>query len=150
MGATTARRTVPRGRMLTLSLALSVLLMSACASAQATPTPPAVPVVTAASTPAASGQTVTLAMDGQTVTVRNGERILLQLGEEYTWTVAPDDAGVISRVVNVTTIRGSQGLYEAHKPGKTTLRATGDPQCRTAQPPCAAPSRTFTIDVVVQ
>jgi hypothetical protein len=60
-----------------------------------------------------------------------------------------DDPAVVSRVVNVLTIRGSQGLYEARQPGRTTLNATGDPICRQAQPPCGAPSRLFRLQVVV-
>jgi hypothetical protein len=142
-----------RTRTLAVILALNLLIAVACASAgasaQATATPAALPTATA-DAPASSGLIVTLDMNGQTVTMRNGERFLLQLGEEYNWTVIPDDPRVISRVVNVMTIRGSQGLYEAHVQGNTTLRASGDPQCRSSQPPCTAPSRMFVINVVVQ
>jgi carboxyl-terminal processing protease len=98
----------------------------------------------------ASPQTVTLDNEGQTVTLKIGERFLLELGEEYDWTVAVADQSVLSRVVNVTVVRHAQGLYEAHKTGLTTLTATGDPVCSQSQPPCAMPSRLFEIRVIVQ
>lgn len=98
----------------------------------------------------ASSQTVTLDNEGETITLRQGERFLLKLGEEYVWTVAVADQSVLSRVVNVTVVRGAQGLYEARGMGTTTLTATGDPVCRQSQPPCAMPSRVFQIKVEVQ
>ncbi len=101
-------------------------------------------------TPAADKHTVTLADNGQTITLHTGERFLLSLGEGYDWTVTPGDQAIVTRVVNVLTIRGSQGLYEARNPGRTTLTAIGDPACRKAQPPCALPSRVFRIEVAVQ
>ncbi|MCL5110700.1 MAG: hypothetical protein M1401_17925 [Chloroflexi bacterium] len=110
---------------------------------------PTLPAVTA--TPAAAeGRSVTLADDGRTIDMRVGERFLLALGEGYDWTVDIADPSVLSRVVNVLTVRGSQGLYEAHRAGTTALTATGDPPCRRAQPACAAPSRLFQVTVVVQ
>jgi hypothetical protein len=95
-------------------------------------------------------QTVTLDNDGQTITMNPGGRFLLELGEEYDWTVTVADPGIVSRLVNATVVPGAQGLYEAHKAGSTTLTASGDPVCRQSQPPCAAPSRSFTINIVVK
>lgn len=105
--------------------------------------------LTVSISPLSSLPTVTLADDGQTITLQPGQRFLLDLGADYNWTVTVDDPAIVSRVVNVLTIRGSQGLYEAHQPGRTTLSATGDPICRQAQPPCGAPSRLFRLQVVV-
>jgi photosystem II stability/assembly factor-like uncharacterized protein len=105
--------------------------------------------LTVSISPLSSSPTVTLADDGQTITLQAGQRFLLDLGADYNWTVTVDDPAVVSRVVNVLTIRGSQGLYEAHQPGRTTLSATGDPLCRQAQPPCGAPSRLFRLQMVV-
>jgi photosystem II stability/assembly factor-like uncharacterized protein len=105
--------------------------------------------LTVSISPLSSLPAVTLADDGQAITLRAGQRFLLDLGADYNWTVTVDDPAVVSRVVNVLTIRGSQGLYEAHQPGRTTLSATGDPICRQAQPPCGAPSRLFRLQVVV-
>ncbi len=94
--------------------------------------------------------TVTLAQDGQTIALRPGQRLLLKLGESEDWTVIPHDPEIVGRVVNVLTIRGSQGLYEAHRPGRTVLTGTGDPPCRKVQPPCTLPSRLFRLQVIVQ
>jgi hypothetical protein len=46
-------------------------------------------------------------------------------------------------------VRGAQGIYEAHNPGRTTLTAVVDPVCRNEQPPCGAPSLEFRLTVVV-
>jgi hypothetical protein len=120
---------------------------------------PAVPVMPSATvppseTPVVAGATdttsvVTLAADGTTIRLHPGQRFLLKLGEDYDWTVIVADQDVASRVINVMTVRGAQGLYEAHKVGQTTLTATGDPACRSAQPPCSAPSRRFQASIVV-
>lgn len=94
--------------------------------------------------------TVVLENSGQTVPLKVGQRFLLKLGEGYDWQVQVADQAILSRVPNVMVIRGAQGLYEAHLAGTTHLTATGDPPCRTAKPPCEAPSRMFEITVVVQ
>jgi hypothetical protein len=82
--------------------------------------------------------------------MRVGDRFLLSLGEGYDWTVAPADPSIVSQVSNVPAASGSQGVYEARKPGQTELGATGDPLCRKSRPPCGMPSRAFRIEVVVQ
>jgi photosystem II stability/assembly factor-like uncharacterized protein len=105
--------------------------------------------LTVSISPLSSLPAVTLADDGQTITLHSGQRFLLDLGADYDWTVTVDDPAIVSRMVNVLTIQGSQGLYEAHQPGHTTLRASGDPICRAAQPPCDTPSRLFELQVVV-
>ena len=94
-------------------------------------------------------RTVTLADDGQTVTLAHGTSFLLALGGEYDWQIQVADEGIVSRVPNIAVIAGAQGVYAAKQPGQTTLTATGDPVCRTAQPPCGAPSRAFHIQIVV-
>lgn len=91
-----------------------------------------------------------LRLYGGTITVRDGERFLLNLGEGYDWTVTIADERMLSRMVNVAVVRGAQGMYEAKQPGSTTLTATGEPVCRQSQPPCAMPSRLFKIDVTVR
>ncbi len=96
-----------------------------------------------------SGRIITLDDNSKTITLRVNETFLLQLGEGYDWNITIDDQTVLSRVVNVLVARGAQGIYEAHKPGRATLTAVGDPLCRRAKPPCAAPSRLFSLNVVV-
>ena len=95
-------------------------------------------------------KTVTLDQNGQTIDLAVGQSFLLKLGDQYDWTVTVADPAVISREVNVTVIRGAQGIYRAHERGRTTLSASGDPFCAQATPPCKMPSILFQIDVVVQ
>jgi hypothetical protein len=135
-----------RRLLYTTTCLLLVILLVGCAVGVA-------PTVTPTATSVELGggsRSVTLDDDDKTITMRVGERFLLNLGEGFDWQVLPDDPSILSRVVNVLTIRGSQGLYEAHKAGRTDLKATGDPTCRQSQPPCAAPSRLFHITIVVQ
>jgi hypothetical protein len=113
-----------------------------------TPVGPSVPVSGTSVTPSPNG--VTLADNGVTITVGVGQRFLLNLGEGYDWTVTIADQSVLSRVIGVLTIRGSQGLYEAHKPGQTVLSAAGEPTCRAENPPCGMPSRLFSLNVAVR
>jgi hypothetical protein len=94
-------------------------------------------------------KTITLADDGKTFTLQVDETFLLNFGEGYDWNISIDDQTIISREVNVMVIRGAQGIYKAHKPGRATLTAVGDPPCRQSVPPCAAPSRLFRLNVVV-
>jgi hypothetical protein len=119
--------------------AVAPLVLMACAGSplSGTPTP-------------ASSQIVTLADDGQAITLRVGDSFLLKLGEDYNWTPTVDDQTIVSRVVGITVVRGAQGVYNALRAGKTTLTAVGDPVCRQANPPCEQPSRMFTIQIVVQ
>ena len=101
-------------------------------------------------TPDASGNlSVTLADNGRMVVMHVGQRFLLNLGDTYNWTFSIDDQSIVSRVPNILTIRGSQGLFEAHAAGSTVLHATGDPQCRQSQPACGMPSILFQIQITV-
>jgi hypothetical protein len=94
---------------------------------------------------------VTLEDEGKTISMKVGDRFLLNLGTAiYEWTLSIDDQTVLSRVKNVMTIQGSQGLFEALKVGTTRLQADGDPLCARANPACKMPSRLFTITVLVE
>jgi hypothetical protein len=102
-------------------------------------------------TPDASGNlSVTLADNGGTVWMQVGQRFLLNLGEAYNWTFSIDDQSIVSRVPNILTIRGSQGLFAAHTAGTTILHAAGDPPCRQSKPACGMPSIAFQIQITVQ
>jgi hypothetical protein len=127
-----------------------VVIGTGIANAGVTPTSSSVATSTQSGSAGAAQRAVTLADDGQTIRLRVGERFLLNLGEGYDWTVDVDDQSIVSRVVNVLTVRGSQGLFEAHRPGSTTLRALGDLPCRQAKPPCMVPTRVFRLQIVVQ
>ncbi len=111
-------------------------------SSQATPTVPG------SGSPGEPGQ-VTLADNGLTIPLTVGQSFLLNLGPEYNWTVTVDDPAILSREVNVLVIRGAQGIYKANAPGETGLTADGDPACLQDSPPCLAPSKVFTLKVMV-
>ncbi len=111
--------------------------------------PPADTPTAAGGPTQAGGLTITRANNRQTITLHTGDRFVLLLGDEYQWTVTVADQTVLHRVVNITPIRGSQGVYEALKPGSTQLVAAGDPACRQSQPPCMLPSYSFELNVIV-
>jgi hypothetical protein len=100
--------------------------------------------------PPGGGLIVGLQDQGRTVLMHSGDRFLLQLGEEFDWMITSSDDSVVERVIDVTVIRGAQGLYEGRKSGEATLNGVGDPKCRSSQPPCMAPSMIFTLHVRVE
>ena len=108
------------------------------------------PAPTSSGQPSTGGRTVTLADVGTTVSLALGERFLLSLGADFDWTIDIADPTVVDRVRNISVIAGAQGVYEAKAAGRTTLSATGDPPCRKSTPQCAAPSRSFRVDLVVR
>jgi hypothetical protein len=73
--------------------------------------------------------TVTRDDNGRTITLQPGDRFLLKLGDDLDWTVAVDDPSVVSRVPNITVVRGAQGVYEARNTGATDLTAAGTVHC---------------------
>jgi ABC-type transport system substrate-binding protein len=114
---------------------------------QAYPAPAVSPTVVIMQQP----QAVTLEDEGKTIMMKVGDRFLLNLGTGiYEWTLSIGNQTVLSRVKNVMTIQGSQGLFETLKAGSTLLHADGDPLCAQAKPACKMPSRLFTITVVVE
>jgi hypothetical protein len=98
-------------------------------------TAPAKSTATPASEPATGPRTVTLADAGTSIDLKVGDSFLLALGETWDWNVAVNDPSIVSRQVNILVVRGAQGVYNAHKPGQTILRATGDPLCRQSNSP---------------
>jgi plastocyanin len=97
----------------------------------------------------ASNQIVTLAQNNQEIYLKNGERFLLKLGNNYDWNIDIPDQTVVSRVINIMVINGAQGIYEAHNTGTTTLTAQGDPLCLNSIPRCAMPSVLFKVNITV-
>ncbi len=154
---------------LLLTVTLFSLALSACAPAvaqagQNTPTIPAATLPAPSSTPVANtpaptevtsapdgggASVITLDYNNQLITMHPDETFLLKLGEGYTWDLAIDNMSVISRIPNIAVIRGAQGIYKAHMPGKATLTAQGDPECRQVKPACALPSVSFTLHIEV-
>ncbi len=94
--------------------------------------------------------TVTLNDNGKTVHVKQGDRVLVALGEDYTWELEISDQTVLSRVMGMMLIRGAQGLFDAAQPGQSVISAKGDPTCLTAEPACALPSIEFKVTVNVE
>ncbi len=107
-----------------------------------TPLPP--------TTTSAEPAPVTLADNGKTITLQVGQRFLLNLGSEKKWNVQVADQSIVSRVVNITVIRGAQGVYEAHAVGETKLTAAGTPICDSTQAGCSQIALPFEIQIVVQ
>jgi hypothetical protein len=129
---------------LMLGLLLLTIAAAGC-SGSGIPGASATPTVTA---PAAESRTVTLDDDHQTLTLHVGERFLLKLGDTLTWQVTVSDESVVSRVPNVTVVKGAQGIYEAKKIGQATLNGAGSPICA---PNTACPQliRAFTVSLEV-
>ena len=160
-------------KKISLLLIISLLagwLLSACAAVQVAPqstataqpplststlpapdtTPTPQPTVITPTPTTGNALTVTLQDQGKTVQLAVGETFLLQLGEDYTWDIQVADTGILGRVVNITVVRGAQGVYQALKSGTTTLTAAGDPVCRQAKPPCGRPSIQFSLTIEVK
>ncbi len=92
---------------------------------------------------------VTHADDGTTIVGRVGDRFLLQLGEEFNWTVAVSDPSIARRVPNVLVVRGAQGIYEAERVGETDVTAIGVLNCAPYQP-CPALAALFQVHISVR
>ena len=87
--------------------------------------------------------------NGSTRAMHVGDRFVLALPAGYDWVVSVANPAILGRAVNITVPQGAQGVYEALRPGTTTLSAVGDPLCRRSTPPCAAPSILFELHVTV-
>jgi hypothetical protein len=94
---------------------------------------------------------VTYAWSGRTVWLAPGQSFLLGLGgPPPDWRVRVADQRVLARRVNVTVVRGAQGIYVAKAPGKTTVTATDHYACQDVMPPCLPPNRLFRLTVIVR
>lgn len=128
-------------------LMLAALVLGACGSltagagsGRASPSPTAPP------------QTVkiTVADDHGTVTVHVGDRVQIALGEQYDWRLDPPDGVVLTHPVqNYMLVRGTQAIWLATAPGRSTVRATGTPACASGVA-CSQLALLFTatIDVI--
>lgn len=113
---------------------------------------PATPISAVPASPSALSvptvRTVTLADDGQTITLPTGTSFLLSLGSGFDWQVQIADQTIVSMYANASVPPDAQGIFTATHQGQTTFTATGNPKCYTATPRCLAPSRGFRIQVV--
>jgi hypothetical protein len=94
-------------------------------------------------------RTVSLADDRQTITLPTGTSFLLSLGSDFDWHIHIADTTIVGANANAVTPPDAQGVFIAMRQGQTTLTATGNPTCDNATPRCLAPSRQFTIQIVV-
>ncbi len=104
-------------------------------------------LVVNSSQPAA--QTITLDDDGKTITLQVGQAFLLDLGDGFNWTVTVDDPSIVSRVPNITVVKGAQGVYRAQQAGSTTLYASGPIACPPLEV-CPQLARAFRVQIVIQ
>ena len=94
--------------------------------------------------------TITLANNNQSIILQVGQRFLLQLGDSNRWNVNIDNQDVISRLVNISVVKGAQGVYEAHKTGNALLSAVGTPVCDPTQGVCSHLAIGFALQITVQ
>ncbi|MDQ6602128.1 MAG: hypothetical protein M3Z19_05320 [Chloroflexota bacterium] len=109
------------------------------------------PTIVAATPPAVSVptiRTITLADDGQTISLPTGTSFLLALGGDFDWQVHIADETLVRAYANAIAPPDAQGIFTALHQGQTTLTATGNPKCYNATPRCLAPSRGFTVQIV--
>ena len=98
-----------------------------------------------------SGRVVTLKDNGKTLTVRSGERFLINLRQPpYGWSITSQDAGIIQLLRVSTEIADSQGVFRAGRRGKALLSGVGELPCHKENPPCMAATLNFEVHIVVE
>jgi hypothetical protein len=94
--------------------------------------------------------TITVKDNQQTLDLTVGDSFTLDLGAALTWDVQIGDQQIIARVPDPNATDGAPQRYKALAPGRTELRATGDPRCRHVQPACMMPSILFRLTIIVK
>lgn len=94
-----------------------------------------------------SPDSLTQQYNDMTVFYDVGDRFTLSLGEGE-WNLQISDPSIVSRVTNISTLKGSQGVYTATKAGKTKLTADGTVVCT---PPRMCPDHIvhFSVNITV-
>ncbi len=98
------------------------------------------------------GLALTLANNDQRVLVKRGDVILLALDDSFydQWTISLSDPTILTAIPDVPVPTHAQALYRASKAGQVTIKASGEPRCRKANPPCQIEPKDFTIQITVQ
>ncbi len=96
-----------------------------------------------------SGLTITFADNGKTIPLVVGQTFLLNLGQDYDWTVTVDDQNIVGRALNITIPKGAQGAFEAKRAGTTAFHATGIIICPPGQV-CIQIALEFHVQLVVK
>ena len=98
-----------------------------------------------------TGRVVVFEDNARTITLKTGQKFLLHLkNEPYQWIATVKEPRVIRLAETSSSIRGSQGIYEALRPGKTSLTAEGELPCHKMNPPCMAATLAFEARFVVE
>ena len=91
--------------------------------------PGARPAPRPAATNAGPRRELTLADTGQTIVLRVGQTVALDLGRAQDWSPRSGNAAVLARVPGIAPTRGLLGVFRAVAPGVTTVTAVGRPRC---------------------
>jgi hypothetical protein len=97
-----------------------------------------------------AGTIITLEDRDKTLVMLPGQRFSLALSPAYAWDIRVADPAIVSQAAAIKSPETIQGTFEALQPGQTELVASGDPLCRSAQPPCMQPSILFTLQIIVK
>ncbi len=111
-------------------------------------TPPLPPTTPPTTPPGNVVRTITDSDNGQTITLRPGDRVQLLLSTRWNWQIETSNPAVFAPT-NAPVILLSQGIYEAQMPGRATLSGTGRPAgCVTGQP-CIQIIAEVSVEIVV-
>jgi len=109
-----------KARVLAVALATVRAACGSVAGSGGTPSP----------TPPAGTVMVTRASNQQTVTAHVGDHIQIALGEDINWQLEPPDGIVLVHPVqNYMLMRGTQAIWLAAAPGRSSIKASGGPNC---------------------
>jgi hypothetical protein len=124
-----------------LGVALAAVL-AACGSAGSVGSPSA--------TPPSGSVVVTRASNQQTVTAHIGDHIQIALGDEINWQLEPPDGAVLAqeKFRNYMLVRGTQAIWLAQSPGRSTIKASGGVNCPSGSA-CPMLLAVFTATVEV-
>jgi hypothetical protein len=112
-------------------------------------THPVTPTSTPVTVPVTSTNMVTPADNGTTIMLTKGQRFGVAMGDTLEWTLSFDPSGIVTRVPNIATLRGEQGVYTATAIGTTTLHAIGAPICNPGEA-CPQFRQAVTVILVVK
>jgi hypothetical protein len=109
-----------KARLLAVAFATFVAACGSVASPGGPPSP----------TPPARTVMVTRASNQQTVSAHIGDHIQIALGEDLNWQLDPPDGIVLVQPVqNYLLVRGTQAIWLAKSAGRSTIKASGGPNC---------------------
>jgi hypothetical protein len=94
---------------------------------------------------------LTRASNQQTVTAHVGDHIQIALGDEINWQLEPADGTVLAqeKFRNYMLVRGTQAIWLAQSPGRSTIKASGGVNCPSGSAcPLLLAVFTATVDVL--